>query len=200
MISHLSGTLFEKSTQSIIIDVGGVGYEIFVPLSTFYTLPEHHDLVSLHIHTHVREDALVLFGFSTKLEKSLFLMLVSVSGIGPKLSANILSGMGAEELLRAIASGDADRLQAIPGIGKKTAERIALELKDRAAKFSGDSEIPPMQTPGTEAEQRMEDALSALLNLGYSIKMAKAAIEKAKILAKDKTLEGLIKESLKIMS
>ena len=200
MISHLSGTLFEKSTQSIVIEVGGVGYEVFVPLSTFYALPEKQAPVSLHIHTHVREDALVLFGFSTRLEKSLFLMLVSVSGIGPKLSANILSGMGAEELLRAIASGDADRLQAIPGIGKKTAERIALELKDRAAKFSGDSEIPPMQTPGTEAERRMEDALSALLNLGYSIKMAKAAIEKAKILVKDETLEGLIKESLKILS
>jgi len=200
MISHLSGTLFEKSTQSIIIEVGGVGYEVFVPLSTFYALPEKQGSVSLHIHTHVREDALVLFGFSTRLEKSLFLMLVSVSGIGPKLSANILSGMGAEELLRAIASGDAHGLQAIPGIGKKTAERIALELKDRAAAFSDEADMPPMQTPGTEAERRMEDALSALLNLGYSIKMAKAAIEKAKILVKDKTLEGLIKESLKILS
>ena len=200
MISHLSGTLFEKSTQSIIIEVGGVGYEVFVPLSTFYALPEKQGSVSLHIHTHVREDALVLFGFSTRLEKSLFLMLVSVSGIGPKLSANILSGMGAEELLRAIASGDAHGLQAIPGIGKKTAERIALELKDRAAAFSDEAEMPLMQTPGTEAERRMEDALSALLNLGYSIKMAKAAIEKAKILVKDKTLEGLIKESLKILS
>ena len=120
MISHLSGTLFEKSTQSIIVDVGGVGYEVFVPLSTYYTLPEHHGPVNLHIHTQVRDDALVLFGFHTKLEKNLFLMLVSVSGIGPKLSANILSGMGPEDLLRAIASGDADRLRAIPGIGKKT--------------------------------------------------------------------------------
>ena len=127
-------------------------------------------------------------------------MLVSVSGIGPKLSANILSGMGAEELLRAIASGDAHGLQAIPGIGKKTAERIALELKDRAAAFSDEAEMPPIRTPGTEAERRLEDALSALLNLGYSVKMAKAAIEKAKILVKDKTLEGLIKESLKILS
>ena len=136
MISHLRGTLFEKSTQSIIVDVGGVGYEVFVPLSTYYTLPEHHGPVNLHIHTHVRDDALVLFGFHTKLEKSLFLMLVSVSGIGPKLSANILSGMGPEDLLRAIATGDADRLRAIPGIGKKTAERIALELKERAARFS----------------------------------------------------------------
>ena len=200
MISHLSGTLFEKSTQSIIIEVGGVGYEIFVPLSTFYALPEHHEPVSLHIHTHVREDALVLFGFSTRLEKSLFLMLVSVSGIGPKLSANILSGMGAEELLRAIAAGDAPRLQAIPGIGKKTAERISLELKDRAAKFSGDSEIPPIQTPGTQTERRMEDTLSALLNLGYSAKMARAAITKAGSRVTDKTLEALIKESLKILA
>ena len=96
-----------------------MGYEVFVPLSTFYTLPEVNGPVNLHIHTHVRDDALVLFGFHTKLEKNLFLMLVSVSGIGPKLSANILSGMGSEDLLRAIASGDADRLRAIPGIGKK---------------------------------------------------------------------------------
>jgi holliday junction DNA helicase RuvA len=200
MISHLSGTLFEKSTQSIIIQVSGVGYEVFVPLSTYYTLPEKQEPVSLHIHTHVREDALVLFGFSTTLEKSLFLMLVSVSGIGPKLSANILSGIGAEELLRAIASGDAHRLQAIPGIGKKTAERIALELKDRAATFSHDAEMPPLQTPGSQTEQRMEDTLSALINLGYSAKMAKAAIDKAKISVTDNTLEALIKESLKILA
>jgi len=200
MISHLSGTLFEKSTQSIIIQVNGVGYEVFVPLSTFYALPEKEGPVSLHIHTHVREDALVLFGFSTRLEKSLFLMLVSVSGIGPKLSANILSGMGAEELLRAIASGDAPRLQAIPGIGKKTAERIALELKDRAAKFSDNAEILPIPTRDSQTERLMEDALSALINLGYSVKMAKAAIGKAKVLVKDKTLEGLIKESLKILA
>jgi holliday junction DNA helicase RuvA len=200
MISHLSGTLFEKSTQSIIIQVSGVGYEVFVPLSTFYALPEKQEPVSLHIHTHVREDALVLFGFSTTLEKSLFLMLVSVSGIGPKLSANILSGIGSEELLRAIASGDAHRLQAIPGIGKKTAERIALELKDRAATFSHDAEMPPLQTPGSQTEQRMEDTLSALINLGYSAKMAKAAIDKAKISVTDNTLEALIKESLKILA
>jgi len=200
MISHLSGTLFEKSTQSIIIQVSGVGYEVFVPLSTYYTLPEKQEPVSLHIHTHVREDALVLFGFSTTLEKSLFLMLVSVSGIGPKLSANILSGIGSEELLRAIASGDAHRLRAIPGIGKKTAERIALELKDRAATFSHDAEMPPLQTPGSQTEQRMEDTLSALINLGYSAKMAKDAIDKAKISVTDNTLEALIKESLKILA
>ncbi len=200
MISHLSGTLFEKSTQSIIVDVGGVGYEVFVPLSTYYTLPEHHGPVNLHIHTHVRDDALVLFGFHTKLEKSLFLMLVSVSGIGPKLSANILSGMGPEDLLRAIATGDADRLRAIPGIGKKTAERIALELKERAARFSDDAEMPPVPTGEKLSERLMEDALSALINLGYSAKVAKTAIEQAKSRVKDTTLEALIKESLKIMA
>lgn len=200
MISHLSGTLFEKSTQSIIVDVGGVGYEVFVPLSTYYALPEHHGPVNLHIHTHVRDDALVLFGFHTKLEKSLFLMLVSVSGIGPKLSANILSGMGPEDLLRAIASGDADRLRAIPGIGKKTAERIALELKERAARFSDDAEMPPVPTGEKLTERLMEDALSALINLGYSAKVAKTAIEQAKSRVKDTTLEALIKESLKIMA
>ncbi len=200
MISHLRGTLFEKSAQSIIVDVGGVGYEVFVPLSTYYTLPEHHGPVNLHIHTHVRDDALVLFGFHTKLEKSLFLMLVSVSGIGPKLSANILSGMGPEDLLQAIAAGDAHRLQAIPGIGKKTAERIALELKDRAAKFSDNAGMLPMPTRDSQTERLMEDALSALINLGYSAKIAKTAIEQAKHHAKDETLEALIKESLKIMA
>lgn len=200
MISHLSGTLFEKSTQSIIVQVGGVGYEVFVPLSTFYTLPEKSEPVSLYVHTHVREDALVLFGFSSRLEKRLFLMLVSVSGIGPKLSANILSGMGAEELLRAIAAGDAQRLTAIPGVGKKTAQRIALELKDRATTFSEDAEMPPMETLETDAERTTEDTLSALINLGYSAKLARAAIEKAKMRIKDKTLEGLIKESLRILA
>ena len=200
MISHLSGTLFEKSTQSIIVDVGGVGYEVFVTLSTYYTLPERHGPVNLHIHTHVRDDALVLFGFHTKLEKGLFLMLVSVSGIGPKLSANILSGMGPEDLLRAIATGDADRLRAIPGIGKKTAERIALELKERAARFSDEAEMPPVPTGEKLTERLMEDALSALINLGYSAKVAKTAIEQAKSRVKDTTLEALIKESLKIMA
>lgn len=200
MISHLRGTLFEKSTQSIIVQVGGVGYEVFVPLSTFYTLPEKDEPVALHIHTHVREDALVLFGFATRLEKSLFLMLVSVSGIGPKLSANILSGMGAEELMRAIASGDAKCLQAIPGIGRKTAERIALELRDRATAFSGDTDVSPTSPLEIQTERTTEDTLSALVNLGYSAKLARVAVEKAKMRADHKSLEGLIKESLKILS
>jgi Holliday junction DNA helicase RuvA len=200
MIAHLKGILFKKTTQSIIIDVGGVGYEVYVPLSTFYSLPETDESVSLQIHTHVKDDSLTLFGFNTSLEKALFLMLVSVSGIGPKLSVNILSGMGPQDLLEAIAHGDAMRLQAIPGIGKKTAERIALELKDRASKALEEMDISPMPIPRGEERVAIDDALSALMNLGYSPKSAKMAIEKAKSRIKEISLEGLIRDALRILS
>ena len=200
MIAHLKGILFKKTTQSIIIDVGGVGYEVSVPLSTFYSLPETDESVSLQIHTHVKDDSLTLFGFNTSLEKALFLMLVSVSGIGPKLSVNILSGMGPQDLLEAIAHGDAMRLQAIPGIGKKTSERIALELKDRASKALGEMDISPMPLPQGEDRLTMDDALSALMNLGYSPKSAKMAMERAKSRVKEMTLEDLIREALRILS
>jgi Holliday junction DNA helicase RuvA len=197
MIAYLNGTLFKKTPQSIIIETGGVGYEIFVPLSTFYTLPEINEQVSLHIYNHVREDALLLFGFKTRLEKDLFLMLISVAGIGPKLSVNILSGIGPEEFLQAVAGGDAARLQAIPGVGKKTSERIALELKERASRILGEQEIPA--PPMLEEKDRMvmEDALSALVNLGYAPKSAKATLEKVRAKLSELTLEGLIKEALR---
>ena len=200
MIAHLTGPLLKKTTQSVIIEAGGIGYEVFVPLSTFYTLPEKDDQVSLNIYTHVREDALLLFGFQTRLEKDLFLMLISVSGIGPRLSVNILSGIGPQELLEAIASGDAIRLRAIPGVGKKTAERIALELKDRAYQLVDQEKISPL--PALEGEDKglVDDALSALLNLGYSPKAAKAAIEKTRSQAREMTLEGFIREALKILA
>ncbi|MDY6880265.1 MAG: Holliday junction branch migration protein RuvA [Desulfatiglans sp.] len=197
MIAYLSGQLFAKSTQSIIINTGGIGYEVFVPLSTFYALPEIGENANLYIHTHVREDALFLFGFQTRLEKDLFLMLISVSGIGPKLSINILSGIGPEELLGAIASGDAVALQSIPGIGKKTAERIALELKDRACQVSERHEVSPPDVPDMEEKDLIEDALSALLNLGYSAKSAKGAIDKVRSVERPLSLEMLIRESLK---
>jgi len=200
MIAHLKGVLFKKTTQSIIIDVGGVGYEVSVPLSTFYSLPETDESISLQIHTHVKDDSLTLFGFNTSLEKALFLMLVSVSGIGPKLSVNILSGMGPQDLLEAIAQGDVMRLQAIPGIGKKTAERIALELKDRASKTLGEMDISPMPVSRVKDRAIIEDALSALMNLGYSPKSAKMAIERAKSRVKEMTLEGLIRDALRILS
>jgi len=200
MIAYLTGQLFRKTTQSVIIEAGGIGYEVFVPLSTFYTLPEKDEKVSLHIYNHVREDALLLFGFQTKLEKDLFLMLVSVSGIGPKLSINILSGIGPQELLGAIASGDTVRLRAIPGVGKKTSERIALELKDRACKLLDKEEVA--LPPALEGEEKglVDDALSALLNLGYSPKAAKMGIEKARLLIQEVNLEGLIREALKVLA
>lgn len=200
MIAHLSGSLFRKTAESVIVDAGGIGYEVFVPLSTFYTLPEKDEKVSLHIYTHVREDALILFGFHTKLEKNIFIMLISVSGIGPKLSLNILSGIGPQDLLEAIARGDAVRLQAIPGVGRKTSERIALELKDRALKVIDQGEIFRPPPPKGEDERLVDDALSALLNLGYSAKPARSAVEKARSAVEEMTLEELIRDALRILA
>ncbi len=200
MIAHLNGIVFRKTTGSVIIDANGIGYEVIVPLSTFYTLPDESERASLHIHTHVREDTLALFGFHTRLEKNIFLMLVSVSGIGPKLAINILSGIGPQELLEAIAYGDSVRLRAIPGVGKKTAERIALELKDRALKVLGQEDFPALDIPEGKDKRLVEDALSALLNLGYSAKSAKPALDKARSQIKDISLEGLIREALRVLA
>ncbi len=200
MIAHLTGTVLRKSTQSLIIENKGIGYEVIVPFSTFYALPKEDERVNLHIYTHVREDAIILFGFHTPLEKDIFLMLISVSGIGPKLAINILSGIGPDELLEAMAQGDALRLQAIPGVGKKTAERIALELKDKALKARGDSKALPTGILGDKDEEVYDDALSALLNLGYPAKSAKRAVEKAITQTKDVTLERLIKEALRSLA
>lgn len=200
MIAHLKGTLLGKSTFALVVENGNIGYEVVVPLSTFYALPEQGQAVSLHIHTYVREDALLLFGFYTTLEKDIFLMLISVSGIGPKLAINILSGIGPEELLEAMARGDSLRLQSIPGVGKKTAERIALELKDKALKITG--ELPSMPANFMTGEDKVvvEDAVSALLNLGYPAKSAKQAVDRARHALNELTLEGLIKEALRLMA
>ncbi len=200
MIAHLDGILIQKTTQSVIIDNGGIGYEVLVPLSTFYALPDKDERVSLHIYTHVREDALILFGFKTPLEKDIFLMLISVSGIGPKLAINILSGIGPDDLLEAMAHGDALRLQSIPGVGKKMAERIALELREKALGVRGDVEAPPAKIVTDEEKKIFDDALSALLNLGYRPKSAKRAVEKALNRVKDVGLENLIKEALRLLA
>jgi Holliday junction DNA helicase RuvA len=197
MIAHLTGLLLTKSTQSLIIDAGGIGYEVIVPLSTFYALPGEDERVNLHVYTHVREDALLLFGFNTRLEKNLFLMLIGVSGIGPKLAVNILSGIGPDELQEAMARGDALRLQSIPGVGKKTAERIVLELKDRAMKSLGDREISPVSPMDERQRELLDDALSALTNLGYQAKSARRALEMIHLNQSDISLETLIKEALK---
>ena len=200
MIAYLTGTIIKKTPGSIIVDVGGVGYEVIVPLSTFYCLPAEDEPVSLHIYTHVREDVLILFGFFSTLEKNIFKLLISVSGIGPKLAVNILSGIGPDELLKAIVTGNSARLNAIPGVGKKTAERIALELKDKASKITTEADIPPTQVTCDEDKVIFDDALSALLNLGYSSKLARQAIEKALSTIKEKNLESLIKEALKLLA
>jgi Holliday junction DNA helicase RuvA len=200
MIAHLTGTLLRKTPQSVIIDNGGIGYEVLVPLSTFYSLPEKNETVSLHIHTHVREDALTLFGFLTLLEKEIFLMLVSVSGIGPKLAINILSGIGPDDLLEAIAQGDVVRLRSIPGVGKKMSERIALEVSDRALSVGAHIQRVPPPVIAGEDRGLLEDAQSALLNLGYPARSAKSALDKALAESKGKgTLEELIKEALKLL-
>ena len=200
MIAHLKGILRKKTTHTIIIEVNGVGYEVIPPLSTFYSLPEENEEVGIHIYTHVREDALLLFGFQTMIEKDIFRLLISVSGIGPKLAINILSGIGPDDLLTAVAGNDVARLQSIPGVGKKTAERMALELKDKARKLMSDSEIPPVQIPAPEHKTILDDALSALLNLGYPVKTARQAVEKAILNLKDVSLEGVIKEALRLLS
>jgi len=200
MIAYLKGILLKKTTDTLIIDKGGIGYEVIVPLSTFYALPEEDEEVNLHIYTHVREDAFILFGFKTALEKKIFRLLISVSGIGPKLAVNILSGIGPDVLLEAIAVGDVARLQSIPGVGKKTAERIALELKDKAQKIGSDLMLPPSRITTLKDRTVLNDALSALLNLGYSSKAANRAVDKAISNIKEVSLEGLIKEALRLLA
>jgi Holliday junction DNA helicase RuvA len=200
MIAFLKGMLLTKAPHRVVIDNSGIGYEVFVPLSTFYALPDTQEKVSLHIYTHVREDAITLFGFQTPLEKKLFTLLISVSGIGPKLAINVLSGIGPDELLQAMARGDAARMQSIPGVGKKTAERIALELKEKALKLLGEGEALPAPLVPSEDKKLYEDALSALVNLGYPAKAAKDSVESARSRLKEPSLEAWIKEALRLLT
>ncbi len=202
MIAHLRGNLLEKTPRTVIVENQGVGYEVTVPLSTFYALPEEGE-VALHIHTNVREDAITLFGFLTPVEKAVFLLLVSVSGIGPKLAVNVLSGIGPDELLEAMAGGNAARLQSIPGVGKKTAERIALEVKDRAATLlaeKGPAEESGREGPTGQGDAILEDAVSALVNLGYPSRSARKGVEGARFRVESPTLEALIREALRQLS
>ena len=177
MIACLTGRLLHKQPNRIVVDVGGVGYDVAVPLSTFYTLGEAGAPVSLRIHTHVREDAIALFGFATALELLLFERLIGVSGIGPKVALSVLSGIEPEELVRAVRTQDTARLTAIPGVGKKTAERIGLELKDRLPHALVGAAGAPV--PAGEAGGGLrDDLLSALVNLGYHRAAAEKAIDR----------------------
>ena len=177
MIAHLRGSILEKHPNRIVIDVNGVGYDVFVPLSTFYGLGEPGAAIALRIHTHVREDAFLLYGFATLLEQELFERLIGVSGIGPKVALAVLSGIEPQEFIRAIERGDLARLTAIPGVGKKTSERIVLELKDRLPRTHVAAAIAGAAAP--EVPVLRDDVVSALVNLGYHRPLAEKAAEAA---------------------
>jgi holliday junction DNA helicase RuvA len=197
VIALLRGSLLEKHPSRVVVDVSGVGYDVQVPLSTFYGLGEPGASVTLRIHTHVREDVIALYGFSTSLEQMLFERLISISGIGPKLALAVLSGIEPADLIRAIRAQDVVRLTAIPGIGKKTAERIGLELKDRLPK----SELVagPVPASARPEDQLREDLLSALVNLGYQRPAAEKAIDTELKAEPDAGFEQALRGALRSM-
>lgn len=197
MIALLTGRLAFKAPSHLALDVQGVGYEVFIPLSTYYNLPNVQDSLTLSIHTHVREDAIQLFGFSTPQEKDAFVLLLSVSGIGPKSALGILSALPVSDLVSAIQSGDVEKLETVPGIGKKSAGRLVLELKDKLTKLHP-ALVPPDAQLLKGRDEQFDDALSALTNLGYRASDAKEALKAAQqSRSGPSTLQELIRESLK---
>ena len=196
MIARLSGTVLEKHPNRVVVDVAGVGYDVQVPLSTFYGLGDPGAGITLRVHTHVREDAIALYGFASPLEQDLFERLIAISGIGPKLALAVLSGIDPGELVRAIRTQDVARLTRIPGVGKKTAERIGLELKDR---------LPQVGSAGAPAESLesgsalRDDLLSALANLGYQRAAVEKAVERVLEKAPDATFEQALRDVLRGM-
>ncbi len=198
MIALVRGTLAYKSTDHVIIDVGGVGYRLFIPLSTFYSLPETGE-ARLYTHTHVREDALLLYGFLTIEEKDLFCILIGISGIGPKLAINILSHIPVADLKNAIAAGDVKRLSGLPGIGKKTAERLVLELKDKVGPVDANrTETGASSLAGKSSGDLINDVISALVNLGYKESQARKVLENME-LAPNLPMEDVLKGALKVL-
>lgn len=191
MIAHLAGTLLEKHVQRLVVDVGGVGYDVLVPLSTFYAAGDPGSRVALRVHTHVREDAIQLFGFMTPLELSLFQKLIDVSGIGPRVALNVLSGIEPDDLIRAIRGNDVARLTRIPGVGRKTAERLVLELKDRLPQDGSGA------APAPEGDDVREDVLSALGNLGYQRHNVEKTVDKVLKAAGTRELEPVLREVLR---
>lgn len=196
MIAHLTGKLREKTVQRLVVDVGGVGYDVHVPLSTFYDIGEPGADVSLRIHTLVREDAIQLFGFGTALEQQLFERLIGISGIGPKVGLAVLSGIEPSELVRAVRGSDLGRLTSIPGVGRKTAERMVVELKDKFAKLFLEGTAAPDALPGDDVR---EDLLSALTNLGYQRAAAEKAADRALQKVATREFEPLLREVLKAL-
>ena len=197
MIASLTGRLAFKAPTYLILDVQGVGYEVFIPLSTYYGLPNLSDNISLSVHTHVREDAIQLFGFLTSQEKDAFVLLTSVSGVGPKLGLSVLSALPVSDLVSSIQSGDVEKLTTVPGIGNKSASRLVLELKDKVGKLHPGLG-PAHDLPGLGQDAIFDDALSALVNLGYRPQDAKEALKQVKKSnAESIMLKDMIRESLK---
>ena len=196
MIANLRGTLSEKAPSRLVVEVAGVGYDVQVPLSTFYVLGDPGAPVSLRIHTHVREDVIALYGFATPLEQDLFERLIAISGVGPKLALAVLSGIEPAELITAVRLQDVARLTAIPGIGKKTAERIGLELKDRLP--ASLQAVGQVQAP-TPGDQQRTDLLSALLNLGYQRPVAEKAMDRVLQGSPGAPFEQVLKDTLRAL-
>ncbi|MGI9035484.1 MAG: Holliday junction branch migration protein RuvA [Pyrinomonadaceae bacterium] len=203
MIAYLSGKLLEKQATSVIVDVQGVGYEVTIPLSTFYEIGEPESDIQLRIYTHVREDALQLYGFKTERERELFTLLISVSGIGAKSAISMLSAMNADEFILAVRTDNLARLTSIPGIGKKTAERMLIELRDKISKVSAGSGVATsaagIKTAISE-DAIYEDALSALMNLGYQRMAAEKSLKQAVQDGTEMSVQKLLRKSLQLLA
>src|SRR5215831_13366574 len=195
MIAHLRGTILEKHPNQVIVEVSGVGYDVVIPVSAYSSLPDKGSQVQLHIHTHVREDALALFGFVSHQDKMLFEKLITVSGIGPKLAVTALSGLPAADLATAIRSGSIEQLVRIPGVGKKTAERMVLELKDKLELLGV---AAPAAQPKSAFSQTEEDVISALMNFGAVRASAEAALTKARSTTESNAFDDLFRRALKL--
>jgi holliday junction DNA helicase RuvA len=200
MIAFLSGKLLEKHANHVIVDVGGVGYEVWIPLSTFYDLGEIGSDVQLRVYTHVREDAIQLYGFNTERERDLYLKLISVQGVGAKSGITLLSGMSADEIITAIRSNNIARLKSIPGVGLKTAERLVVELRDKVGFLSATAHTEHSTAAPQTHDAVYEDALSALINLGYQKQTAEKALGQAAQEGSAATVQKLLRRSLQILA
>jgi Holliday junction DNA helicase RuvA len=201
MIAFLTGKLLEKQANTVIVDVGGVGYEVSIPLSTFYELGEIGSDVSLRIYTYVREDAIQLFGFKTVRERDLYLKLISVQGIGAKSGITMLSGMSADEIILALRTDNIARLTTIPGVGRKTAERLVIELRDKVGELAeSGSAAHDASSRALPADAVFEDALSALTNLGYQRNLAEKALKQAVQEGTEMSVQKLLRKGLQLLA
>jgi len=206
MIAHLSGTLLSKQPTAAIIDVGGVGYEVSIPVSTFYELGENGSPAQLRVYTHVSQDAIRLYGFKTARERELFLQLISVNGVGPALAIKLLSGMNADEMIAAIRTNNLVRLVAIPGVGRKTAERLVVDLRDKIAALSSPALEEEFAAKAAAAgvasspDSMRDDAMSALANLGYQRAAAEKAIKNAIDEGGELSVEVVLRRSLRSLA